>query len=49
MATEENDRENEQEDPRPLTDEDFEQLKKKEKRTGSIISGIVDFVTGFFQ
>ena len=49
MTTEENEKKTGQEDPRPLTDEEFNELKKKEKRTGGIISAIVDFFTGFFQ
>ncbi len=49
MNTEEKDKKNEQQDPEPLTDEEFEQLKKKEKRTGGIIATIIDFITGFFQ
>ena len=49
MATEENVKKPEQKDPRPLTDEEFEKLQKKEKRTGGIISAIIDFFTGFFQ
>ncbi len=49
MNTEEKDKKTEQKDPRPLTDEEFDNLKKKEKRTGGIISAIVDFFTGFFQ
>ena len=31
MAAEENEKKTEEEDPRPLTDEEFEALKKKEK------------------
>ena len=49
MTTEDNDRKDEQTPPRPLTDEEFDELKKKEKRTGGIISAIIDFFTGFFQ
>ncbi len=49
MPKEEKDSKPEQEDPRPLTDEEFEELKKKEKRTGGIISAIIDFFTGFFS
>ena len=49
MNTEENEKKTEEIDPRPLTDREFEELKKKEKRTGGIISAIVDFFTGFFQ
>ena len=49
MTTEENDKQTRQEDLKPLTDEEFDELKKMEKRTGGIISAIVDFFTGFFQ
>ena len=49
MTMEENEEKTGQEDPRPLTTEEFDELKKKEKRTGGIISAIVDFFTGFFQ
>ena len=49
MPMEKEERKTEQEDPKPLTDEEFEKLKKKEKRTGGIISAIIDFLTGFFQ
>ena len=49
MNTEENEKKTEEKDPRPLTDREFEELKKKEKRIGGIISAIVDFITGFFQ
>ena len=49
MAAEENDRKTGQEDPRPLTDEEYDELKKKEKRTGGILSAIIDFFTGFFH
>ena len=37
-----------QEDPRPLTDEEFAEFQKKEKRKGGIISSIIDFILGFF-
>ena len=53
MTAEENNRKTEQkaeqEEPRPLTDEEFEALKEKEKRTGGFISMILDFFTGFFH
>ena len=49
MTTEENDKQTRQEDPKSLTDEEFDELKKKEKRTGGIIATIIDFITGFFQ
>ena len=45
---ENNEKAGQEEDPRPLTDEEFEELKKKEKRTDGIISAIIDFITGFF-
>ena len=48
MNTEEDNRKESQEDPEPLTDEEFDKLKRKEKRTGAIISAIIDFITGFF-
>ena len=44
---EENDKKIGQEDPEPLTDEEFEELKRKEKRTGRIISAILDFFRAF--
>ena len=49
MAAEENEKKTEEEDPRPLTDEEFAELKKKEKRTNGIIDAIIDFFTGFFH
>ena len=49
MTKEENEKKTGQEDPRPLTDEEFAELKKKEKRTGGIIAAIIDFFTGFFH
>ena len=39
----------EREDPRPLTDEEFAEFQRKEKRKGGIISAIIDFFLGFFQ
>ena len=48
-ATENNEKKTGEEDPRPLTDEEFETLKKKEKRTNGIIDAIIDFFTGFFH
>ena len=48
MSMEENDKKIGQEDPEPLTEEEFEELKRKEKRTGWIISAILDFFMGFF-
>ena len=45
---EENDKKIGQEDPEPLAEEEFEELKRKEKRTGWIISAILDFFMDFF-
>ena len=39
----------EQEDPVPLTDEEFEKFRKKQKRESSIIRDIIEFILGFFQ
>ena len=49
MATEDSSRQTGQEDPTPLTDEEFEELQKKDKRTSGILAAIVDFITGFFH
>lgn len=46
---EENDREDTKEDPVPLTDEEFEQYQKKEKRKVRIVTDIVDFIVSFFR
>lgn len=40
---------NEQEDPRPLTDEELAELQKKERRTGGFIGSVIDFIAGFFH
>lgn len=39
----------EQDNPAPLTDEEFAEFQKKEKRKSGIISVIIDFILGFFQ
>ena len=49
MNMEEDKRKAEQDDPEPLTDEEVEQLVKKDKRTFGIIAAIIDFFTGFFR
>ena len=49
ITMEENNRRNEQEDPTPLTDEEFEQFQKKENRKFTIIGDIVDFIVNFFR
>ena len=46
---EENDTQTEQEDPKPLTDEEFAEFQRKEKRKVGIIGTIIDFILGFFQ
>lgn len=46
---EENRQRDAQEDPVPLTDEEFAQYQKKEKRKVRIIGDIIDFILGFFQ
>ena len=48
METEEKDTKAEEEDPRPLTDEEFEEFKKKDNRQVGIFKAIVDFFTSFF-
>lgn len=48
MSMKENDKKIGQEDPELLTEEELEELKRKEKRTGGIISAILDFFLGFF-
>ena len=35
-------------DPQPLTDEEFAEYQKKERRKGTIISDIIDFILHFF-
>ena len=47
---EENQRKNEQEDdPIPLTDEELAEFQKKERRTGGIIATIIDVILEFFR
>ena len=46
---EENNQKDAQEDPTPLTDEEFAQFQKKQKRESHIIADILDFILGFFQ
>jgi len=38
-----------QEDPKPLTDEEFAEYQKKEERKVGIIGTIIDFILGFFH
>ena len=49
ITMEENENKDTQEDPRPLTDEEFEQFQKKQKRESGIIKDIIDFILGFFH
>ena len=49
IAMEENENKDTQEGPRPLTDEEFEQFQKKQKRESGIIKDIIDFILGFFH
>ena len=46
---EEKDTENTQEDPAPLTDEEFAEYQKKEKRKAGIIGTIIDLILDFFR
>ncbi len=46
---EENTGKPEQEDPKPLTDEEFAEFQKKEKRKVGVVGTIIDFILGFFQ
>ena len=46
---EEKDTKNTQEDPVPLTDEEYAEYQKKEKRKAGIIETIVDFILDFFR
>ena len=46
---EENKNTDEQEDPTPLTDEEFARFQKKQKRESRIITDIIDFFLHFFS
>ena len=46
---EENKNSDEQEDPTPLTDEEFARFQKKQKRESRIIADIIDFFLHFFS
>ena len=39
----------EQEDPRPLTDEEFDRYQRNEERKVGIIETIIDFILSFFH
>lgn len=46
---EENTEKNEEEDPKPLTDEELAEFQKKEKRKIGVIGTIIDFILSFFH
>jgi len=46
---EENHQKETQEDPTPLTDEEFERYQKKENRKSRIFVDIIDFFLSFFR
>ena len=49
IIMEENTRRDTEEDPVPLTDEEFVEFQKKEKRKVTIIGDIIDFIVNFFR
>lgn len=49
ITMEENNHTDTQEDPAPLTDEEFARLQKKQKREGWIFTEIIDFILHFFD
>ena len=46
---EENNHKDVQEDPVPLTDEEFARLQKKQKRDSWIFTEMIDFILNFFR
>lgn len=46
---EDNKNRDEQEEPTPLTDEEFARFQKKQKRESRIIADIIDFILHFFS
>ena len=46
---EEHKNEDGQEDPKPLTDEEFDRFQEMQKREGWIITEIIDFILHFFH
>ena len=46
---EENENRETQEDPEPLTDEEFARYQKKQKRESRILTDIIDFILSFFH
>ena len=49
ITMEKNNRRDAQEDPTPLTDEEFDRFQKKEKRKITIIGDIIEFIVNFFR
>ena len=49
MMMEENNRKDAQEDPTPLTDEEFARFQKKQKRESRVFADIIDFSLGFLR
>ena len=49
IIMEENTRRDTEEDPVPLTDKEFVEFQKKEKRKVTIIGDIIDFIVNFFR
>ena len=49
IIMEENNHKDTQEDPVPLTDEEFARFRKKQKRKGWIFTEIIDFILHFFD
>ena len=41
--------ETQEEDPTPLTDEEFARYQKKQRRESGILVDIIDFILGFFH
>lgn len=48
ITPEENDHMVMQEDPAPLTDEEFARFQKKQERKNGIIRDMIDFILSFF-
>ena len=44
-----NNTETQEEDPTPLTDEEFARYQKKQRRESGILVDIIDFILGFFH
>ncbi len=49
IMEENNQKDTQEEDPTPLTDEEFARFQKKQKRDVSIIGTIIEFILGFFH